>query len=184
MKRLLAALVVLAPTVAHADRSTIVNIGGNVGLMGSTDTIEPGGMGGGRLTLAWEDPQMPIPEEKGTFDLGVALVPELFVGTLLESDRAEAYLGVGVRGELRMAQNSMGLLEVTARGAGYLSARALVIGETRDATYAFGVGQYFARHKNDTRFGYECELLDRPHFEQTTDHYVGFLFSLYVGWAP
>lgn len=184
MRLVVAALVVLVPALAHADRNTIVNIGGNVGLMGNVDAITPDGIGGPRLTLAWENPQMPIPAEKGTFDLGVALVPELFAGTLFESDRAEVYLGVGVRGELRLAQNSMGLLEVTARGAAYLSARALVIGETRDATYAFGFGQYFARLKNDTRFGYEAEFLTRPHFEQTDSHYVGFLFSLYVGWAP
>lgn len=184
MKRLLVLAVVLAPAVAHADRKTIVNIGGNVGLMGSTDTITPGAIGGPRLTLAWEDPQLAIPDEKGTFDLGVALVPELFAGSLFESDRAEAYLGVGVRGELKIAQNSMGLLEVTARGAAYISARALVVGDTRDATYAFGFGQYFSRLKNETRFGYEAEFLDRPHYEQSSTTYVGFLFSLYVGWAP
>ena len=184
MRLALAIVVVLIPGLAHADRTTVVNIGGGMGVAGNVDASEPDGVGGPRATLAWENEPLAIPPEPGTYDLGGALVPELVVGSLFEKDRMEAYVGVGVRAELKIAQNAMGLLKWTTRGAGYLSARGLVVGETRDVMYEFGIGQYFGRVKNFTRFGYEIQVLNRPHFEQMDNHYVGFLFSLYVGWAP
>jgi hypothetical protein len=184
MRLALAIVVVLIPGLAHADRTTIVNIGAGVGVAGNVDAIEPDGVGGPRATLAWETEPLAIPAEAGTFDLGGQLVPELVAGSLFEEDRMEAYVGVGVRAELKMAQNAMGLLKWTTRGGAYLAGRGLVIGETRDVMYEFGVGQYFERVKNMTRFGYEIQVLNRPHFEQQDNHYVGFLFSLYVGWAP
>jgi hypothetical protein len=183
-RHLLVAFALLVPSVAHADRTTIVNLGLGVGVFGDVEATEPDSMIAPRATLAWENAPLAIPDEPGTFHAGVALVPELTVGSLFESDRAEGYLGVGVRGELQMAQNAMGLLKWTTRGAAYLSARALVVGETRDVNYDFGIGQYFMRRHNFTRFGYEIEVLDRPHYMQTDSHYIGFVMSLYVGWAP
>lgn len=184
MRLALAIVVLFVPALAHADRTTVVNIGAGIGAAGNVDSVEPDGVGGPRATLAWETAPLAIPAEEGTFDLGGQLVPELLVGTMFEEDRAEGFLGVGVRAELKMAQNAMGLLKWTTRGGAYLSARGLVIGETRDVMYEFGVGQYFERVKNFTRFGYEIQVLNRPHFEQMDNHYMGFLFSLYVGWAP
>ena len=184
MRLALAIVVLLVPGLAHADRTTIVNIGGNLGVHGDVDATTPDALGGPRLTLAWENEPLAIPAEPGTHDLGVGLVPELVVGGFFEEDRMEGYLGVGVRAELRMAQNAMGLLKWTTRGAGYLSGRALVVGESRDVTYEFGLGQYFARVSNFTRFGYEISVLHRPHWQQSDSQYIGFLMSLYVGWAP
>ncbi|HUS27345.1 MAG TPA: hypothetical protein VMZ53_02520 [Kofleriaceae bacterium] len=184
MRLALTILVLLVPGLAHADRTTIVNIGAGIGALGDVDAIEPDGAGGPRVVLAWENAPLPIPAEEGTFDVGLALVPELVGGALIEEDRAEAYVGVGLRGELKMAQNAMGLLRWTTRGAAYVAARALVMGETRDVTYDFGIGQYFAGRTSFTRFGYEIEVLSRPHYEQTDRHFMGFQLLLYVGWAP
>jgi hypothetical protein len=184
MRLALAIVVLLVPGLAHADRTTIVNIGAGIGVLGDVDATAPGVMFAPRATLAWEDALLPIPAEPGTHDIGGALVPEIVVGSLFEEDRAEGFVGVGIRAELKMSQNAMGLLKWTTRGAGYLSARGLVVGETRDVAYEFGVGQYFAKRTNFTRFGYEIQVMHRPHWQQTDSQYLGFLFSLYVGWAP
>lgn len=186
--RSVVALVVLAGLLvaneARADRATIVNLGGGGGLLGDVDSVEPDGMWNVRGSLTWEHPQPQIPADEGEWDADGSLVPELVVGSLFEKDRAEGYVGVGVRADLRMAQNAMGLFKVTMRGGVYVSARALVVGESQDVTYEFGLGEYFARHHNETRFGWEIQVLDRPHYTETDAQYMGFLFSLYVGWAP
>jgi hypothetical protein len=176
--------VLFAGSESHADRRTIVNLGGGGGLLGDVDSISPDGMFNVRGSLTWEHPQVAIPAEEGTWDADGSLVPELIAGSLFETDRAEGYVGVGVRADLRMAQNSMGLLKVTMRGGVYVTARALVVGEKHDATYEFGLGEYFARHHNETRFGWELSVLDRPHYQQTSTQYIGMLASLFVAWAP
>lgn len=173
-----------AASEARADRLTIVNIGGGGGLLGDIDSVDPGGMWNVRGSLTWEHPQVPIPTEEGKWDADGSLVPELVVGSLFERDRAEGYVGVGVRADLRLSQNAMGLLKVTMRGGVYVSARALVVGNSQDVTYEFGLGEYFARHHSEGRFGWELQVLDRPHWQQTDTQYMGMLFSLYAGWAP
>ena len=186
--RLVPALIVLAGVFvaneARTDRSTIVNLSAGVGVQGDVDAIEPDVAWNVRASLTWEHPLPQIPDEEGDWSADGSLVPELVAGSLFEPDRAEGYVGVGVRADLRMAQNAMGLFKITMRGGVYLAARALVVGESQDVTYDFTLGEYFARRHNQTRFGWELQVLDRPHYAETDAQYMGFLVSLYAGWAP
>jgi len=186
--RLVPALVLVAGLLvaneARADRSTIVNLGGGLGVQGDVEAVEPDVVWSVRASLTWEHPQPQIPADEGDWNADGSLVPELVAGSLFEPDRAEGYVGVGVRADLRMAQNAMGLFKITMRGGVYLAARALVVGESQDVTYEFALGEYFARRHNETRFGWELGVLDRPHYSDTDAQHMGFLVSLYVGWAP
>jgi hypothetical protein len=152
------AVSLLAASRAHAnERATTLTIGGTSALG------EPGGQTEavlGRATLAWEHAPLDLPARRG-YAFASALVPELFVGGLLSDDRAEGFVGAGLRAELKMAQRDMGLLRVSARAAAYVAARALVIGERRAPAFELAFGEYLLRRHGFGRIGLEIGVLFR-----------------------
>jgi hypothetical protein len=177
-----------ASSVAHADRSAILSVGGMFGATGDFEGGYTEPAWGGRLSLGFDNPLPEMPATRG-YKWDGAIVPELVIGGLVlpDAERADGYFGAGIRAELRFAQRDMGLLRVSARGAGYIALRGLVVGEERDGLFEFGIGEYFARHRSSTRIGYEIDVLmapgDRPMDEGRTDNTVGLLMQLYVGGA-
>jgi len=90
-----------------------------------------------------------------------------------------------VRAELKMAQREQGLLKVSARGAAYLAARGMVVGDQRKGFGEFAIGDYFIVGRTG-RLGFEGSLLVGRPDEMTFDHApkIGGLVLLYVGWQP
>lgn len=186
MRSVLVAMVVFgaSSSVAHADgRSPILSVGGVLGGVGDLDEA-PDTAWGTRLSVGWEKPLPEMPAKPG-YNIAGALVPELFVGGLVlpEARRADGYFGVGVRAELQFAQREMGLLRVSARGAGYVAARGLVVGDDRTGLFEFAIGEYYTRHHGATRIGYEVEVLMNRNIDESGDRTVGVLTQLYVGGA-
>lgn len=195
----LVAVVLLASNVAHAeDRSAVFTLGGAIGASSSTSWMatdsgywtndntmqgQGGPLGAARLSVAWERP-LPEFREAGKSNFSGSLVPELNVGSLFETDRAEGFLGLGLRAELRAAHNRIMPFNLTYKVGGYLVGRALVLGKSQDAAYEFGIGEYFARSTGFNRAGFELTVTSRPHYMETDETQIIGLFSLYVGWSP
>ncbi|HUS27346.1 MAG TPA: hypothetical protein VMZ53_02525 [Kofleriaceae bacterium] len=181
--------VLLVSNVAYAEeRSTVVSVGGAFGFLGGTDVMpedagQPGGIGAIRATLAWERPS-PEYGAIGKSNFSGSLVPELVVGSLFEEERAEGFVGLGLRAELRAAHNHLSPFGWTYKVGGYLVGRALVLGKSQDATYEFGIGEYFPRRAGYTRAGFELTMAVRPHTMDTDEAQVIGLLSLFAGWAP
>ena len=123
-----------------------LSVGGMFGAAGDVDGGRADPAWGGRLRSVSRARCQRCRRPVATTGDG-ALVPELFVGgrVLPEAERADGYFGAGLRGELQFAQREMGLLRVSARGAGYIATRGLVIGEDRTGMFEFAIGEYFAR---------------------------------------
>ena len=200
MRLLVAALVVVVPSLAHADeRRTFVEIGGTAGATARTDTppSQPGAyqpdvqmipdahpLLGPRVTLSWEHAPLAMPDEPG-YRVGTSLVPELLGGSFIDDKHAAGYVGVGVRGELKLAQRDQGIFHLSARGALYLAARACVVGGSRDPFYEFGFGEYFGGIHTPTRVGFELSFVARHNTVDMADtHEMGGLLSFFVGFAP
>jgi hypothetical protein len=201
MRLVVAALVVLVPTLSRADeRRTFVSIGGTAGATARTDngtTVQPDiyqpdapmssdarPLLGPRATLSWEHAPLAMPDAPG-YNVGTSLVPEILAGSFIDDKHAEGYVGVGVRGELKLAQRDQGLFHLSARGALYLAARACAIGGNRDPFYEFGFGEYFGGIHTTTRVGFEVSFVSRrTTVDMTETHDAGGLFQLYVGFAP
>lgn len=171
MRAVLAATVVIAAfaTAARADdRGPTFSVSAIGGVLARADMASNGidtsvpPVWGGRVSLAFEHGPQPYPGEPG--EPGVAarleLVPELFVGALVERDRSELIAGAGVRLEVKYAQRELGLLHVTARGGLYLAARGLVVGEHRDPFLESTLGTYFL--VGETKLGFEFGFLWGP----------------------
>jgi hypothetical protein len=189
VKRVLLAIVVTC-SLAHADeRSTTVTAGVMTG--GFAEPMDDGvdgadGVLGLRLTLAWEHAPLAMPAEPG-FRAGGALVPELFVGSLADDVHAEGFVGAGVRAELRISQLEMGLLKLSARGAVYVAARGLVLGEHQAPFGEIAVGDYWAFGRTShLRVGIEGSVLVGAHYQMTDagrDRRVGGVVQLLLGWG-
>lgn len=184
-----ALLLVLACSIAHAEeRATTVTLAGMAGAFAPADRdkvpYEPDGVMGPRLTLSWEYAPLAMPDAPG-YRFGGSLVPELFGGALVDDTRAQGFIGAGVRAELKMAQREQGLLKVSARGAAYLAARGMVVGDQRKPFGELAIGDYFVVGRS-SRLGFEGSLLVGRPDEMTMDHSpkVGGLVLLYVGWTP
>jgi hypothetical protein len=182
-------VVLLVANVAHADRTAVVTVGGAFGAQGGEDympegTPEAGPIGAVRATLAWERPSPAFLPEPGKSNFSGSLVPELIVGSLFEQERAEGFVGIGLRAELRGAHNQIMPFGLTYKVGGYLVGRALVLGGTQDAAYEFGLGEYFPRFSGFTRAGFEMTVITRPHYMQSDEWQGTFLLSLFAGWAP
>ena len=180
-------LAVLVVPAARADRTTTVNLGGMVGGLeerrDALTRMEPAG--GLRLTLSFEHPPPLLPPTKDT-NVDVTLVPELTAGVVMNAERGEALIGVGARGELRLAQRDGGLFHVNARAAFYVAGRALVVGDHKDPAYEIGIGEYLYLGKGRLRLGGEANLMFRhnPDFADTmSGAQHGVLASVYLGWA-
>lgn len=182
----LGSLVVVAP--ARAERTTTVTLGGMFGGLDDPmddlrDSLRPAG--GPRLTLAWENAPLEMPATPG-YAVDVAFVPELTAAAILSETQGEALVGVGARGELRIAQREQGLLRISARMAFYLAARAMVIGDRQDTAFEGALGEYLLFGKGGRmRFGGEIGFLGR---EQTADGadvdaQIGVFASAYLGWT-
>jgi hypothetical protein len=197
-------VVVLVSNVAHAEeRSAVVTIGGAFGGASSVSSMSTDynydydyaspdgamsgpsdGLGAVRATLAWERPSPAFEMEPGKSNFSGSLVPELAIGSLFEHDRAEGFVGIGLRAELRAAHNSIKPFGLTYKVGGYLVGRALVLGKSQDAAYEFGFGEYFPRFSSFTRIGFEMSVMARPHYMDADETQVIGLFSLFAGWAP
>jgi len=189
MRTLLALCVLAAPALAHADRSTIIDVGVTLGAAGnpsssnSTDGSADGmTLVGPRATLSWENSLVGVPDQPG-YRFAGALVPQIVVGSYIQNDRADGYLGVGLRADLQIGQREQGLLKLSARGALYAVARALVIGDNREPMYEVGFGEYLSRFHTSTRVGFELTVVVLPNASVTgePDAKLGGFFGLYVG---
>ncbi len=182
MRCSVAMVVVLgASSVAHADRSTVLSVGGMFGGAGDFAGGRADPAWGTRLSLGFGSPLPEMPATRG-YNWRGALVPELFAGGLVlpESERADGYFGAGIRAELQFAQREMGLLRISARGAGYIATRGLVIGEDRAGIFEFAIGEYFARHRSAARIGYEVDVM--VHHDPTGEwQTVALVTQIYVG---
>ena len=191
-------VVLFASNVAHAeDRSAVVSVSGGVGAeWGASDDAvplegalyrEPNGGGtelaGVRATLAWERPSPDFVAD-GKSNFSGSLVPELVVGSLVDDQRAQGYLGLGLRAELRAAHNRIMPFGLRYKVGGYFVGRALVVGKEQDAAYEFGFGEYFPRFSTFTRVGFEMTVAVRPHYMDTDETQYFGLFSIFAGWAP
>jgi len=183
MRTVLVLGLVGASSVAYADRTTVVDVGLNVGATGNVnhDSAENSApLIGPRITLGFEGSLVDVPDRPGYAFAG-ALVPELVLGSYIYDDRAEGYVGVGLRADLQMGQREQGLLKVSARGAMYLVGRALIIGDTQDPMYEFGFGEYLTRFHTRERVGIELTFVDRPHDHGSVDAHAGGFFGFYIG---
>ncbi|HEY5926807.1 MAG TPA: hypothetical protein VIV11_34205 [Kofleriaceae bacterium] len=192
MKRA-ALLLVLVPSIAHAEeRTTAVTLAGMFGVMERPVRFEPGdpeywtqpeAIAGPRLTLSWEHAPLELPPTRG-YRFAGAIVPELVAGAFIDDHRAQGFVGAGLRAELKMSQREMGLLKVSARGAAYVAARGMVVGEERKGFFELAIGDYFVIGRTG-RIGFEGGLLLAPREDQMDydhDRSVGGVMQIYVGW--
>jgi hypothetical protein len=179
-------VVLLASNVAHAEeRSGVLTVNGGFGFLAHEEWMGDGngGLGVVRATYAWERPSPQFGED-GKSNFSGSFVPELVAGTFLEEDRAEGFLGLGLRAELRAAHNRIKPFGFKYKVGAYLVARAMVLGKSQDAAYEFGFGEYFPRFSSFTRMGFELTVISRPNYMETTDWQAGALLSLFAGWSP
>jgi hypothetical protein len=178
-----AALLAAAP--ARADRDTAVVIGATLVARSTAATFSAAGkadvrmLGGGRLTLSFEDPPPPIPPPEA-IEVDMRLVPELLAGFIADDVHAEGYVGAGLRGELWLASARRGFRMRTAM---YTAARAIVIGEHQDGAAELAIGEYlsFSGHR---RFGWEVGVVIRKRggVPAGEARELDALVSIYVGW--
>ncbi|MFN0247661.1 MAG: hypothetical protein ACKV2T_12315 [Kofleriaceae bacterium] len=176
-------------SVAVADRTTTVNVGGMFGGAEDLDgvdnyyerpTMYPAG--GPRITLGFENPPVAMPPQSG-YSVAGAFVPELTAGALMSEKRGDLFLGLGGRAELQLGQNKQGLLKVSARAAFYVAGRIVIIGKEQDTAGDFAVGSYFYI-KGRTRIGGEVNVMVREApMSFPTEEQMAVLASAYVGWA-
>lgn len=180
MRTILAvAVLVLAAPIAHAERSATFNVGGMIGgvehRVDETTEMQPAG--GMRLTLSFEHPH-PDPATGTIAD--VTLVPELTAAAVMNANSGEALVGVGVRGEVRIAQHGGAGIRV----AFYAAGRALIVGSTTDPAGEFAIGEYVYLTKR-LRLGGEGSLILRrsDEFMATSGQQHGIMASAYLGFA-
>jgi hypothetical protein len=188
-------LLLLVPALAHAEeRSTVVTVAGMLGAIegtaSSTDYyIEPEPLVGPRITLSWENTALALPDARG-YKFDGALVPELVGGAYFTDERAQAFIGAGLRAELRMSQREMGLFKISARGAVYLAGRGLVVGDNRKPYGELALGEYFLVGKS-TRIGFEfAAVFTKADQMIVYDTYnddgmrSGGMVQIFLGWGP
>ena len=186
-----ALLILLAPALAHADeRATNITIAGMLGAIEGTDTgeskfVEPDPLTGPRVTLSFEHAALALPDTRG-YRFDGSLVPEITAGAFVDEERAQGFVGAGVRAELRMSQREMGLFRVSARGAFYLAGRGLVVGDDRKPYGEVALGEYFI-FGSDKRIGFEFSALftSAPKMSEFDDGMrSGGMAQIYLGWKP
>jgi hypothetical protein len=186
------AVLLLVSGVAHAEeRATTITLGGMAGAIERThhdydySYTQADPLVGPRLSLAWEHAQLEMPATPG-YKFGGSIVPELIGGAFFDDDKAQMFIGAGVRAELKMAQREMGLLRVSARGAVYLAARGLVVGDERKGFAEFTVGESLMIGRA-TRIGIEAGLIAGRATEMSEyggQDNIGPLVHAYVGFQP
>ena len=178
MRAAAVAVILLASGTALADRGTVLAVSGIMDMRfgghtwNAANTVDtPTLFGGTRVTLTFEDPQLPK-TPKGKVAAQLRLVPELFGGVALGSQLGEGYAGAGVRGEIHMASWK-------ARLGMYTAARGVVIGGNRNGEGEFAVGEYI-QITDKYRFGWEAALVVRPQ-DREDDKELGCLVNMYIG---
>lgn len=170
------AIVVACTGTAAAERSTTVVLGGLIGgvehQVDEARKMEPAG--GARLVLSFEHPQPTQPETHHDF----TLVPELVGAMVLDTERGEAMVGVGARGEVRLSLGGHGW-----RTAFYAAGRVLVVGSDTDPGGEVALGEYIYIGKSRLRFGGEGSLLLRKTDELMSGSQRGILVTAYLGWS-
>jgi hypothetical protein len=198
MRVLAIAAVLFATSTAGAEgeRRTTVSFGVVFGIQSLPDKMPSGdgiaspqvakvaeGFGGPRLVLAFERPFPAYPIVPG-YRVETQLVPELIGGAFVREradvTRADMMLGIGVRGELRIAQLRMGLMRVSAKMSLYAAARALVVGEDRDRMLEFALGEYFLLGSSGWRLGFEFGGMSRDQ-DRLVEAQRGFISQVFLG---
>ena len=188
MRSLICAALLIASTAHAEDRSMVTNLGATFGAVDGMDADPAEGLFGPRITLAWEHAPLQMPATPG-YNISGALVPELTGGAFINDVSARAFVGVGLRAELNMAQKEQGLLRVSARGGFYVAGRAIVVGEERQPLFEFAIGEYFTGFHSWTRFGFELAVVSARRFAvpdsmEGRDWGVGGVAQFFVGFKP
>ncbi len=173
-------LVVLAVAPARADRIPFVTLGGTLDFRFSghtwnaaNDNNDPDVLGGGRLTLSFEDRPLPL-QPRGVVRGELRLVPELMAGAFAGSQLGEAYAGAGLRGEVALSCQRI-------RASLYLAGRGLVMGEHRDGVGEAAWGMSLTL-RSGTRIGIEEAVDVRPR-DHVGNRELDVGATLFVGWA-
>lgn len=186
-----AGAVLAASSPARAERATFVTLDGELALRAKPyvtqpDVPEPDVYGGGRVRLSFEDLPPPIPDEPGKNRIHLTVVPELLGGFLAGSEKAEAVVGAGLRGDMVISGRGKRGFPVGIQIAAYFAVRGEVIGEDHDPAGEFVVGEYIYVKRNSIRIGFEggvfarrSAALDQPNQTITPP---GAILSMYVGW--
>ncbi|MBA3459624.1 MAG: hypothetical protein H0T46_06670 [Deltaproteobacteria bacterium] len=167
------AILVLSAQVVRAERSAAFNLGGMIGgaeqRVDEATKMKPAG--GARLSLSFEHPP---PVKDSAVD--VTLVPELVAAAVLNTDRGEAMIGVGARGEIRLSH--------LARMAFYVAGRALIVGANTDPAGELGLGEYIYLWDR-LRLGGEATVMLRrtDMFEDPSRSQHVIMAHVYLGWA-
>lgn len=183
---LMLGVLMLAASIARAERTTTVSLGGMIGgvehRVDEATRMEPAG--GPRLILSFEHPPPPLPPTKDN-NVDVTLVPELIVAAVMNAERGEAMVGVGARGELRLSQRDAGLFHVNARVGFYVAGRVLIVGDHQDPAGELSLGEYVYLGKGRLRLAGEASLQLRKsdEFMATSGSQHGIMASVYLGWA-
>lgn len=177
--------VIAAAPAAHADRGISVVVGltgaarGTGATFGDAGHAEATFLGGGRLTLSFDDaPLAAPPPGHARFDLRLA--PELLAGVLTDDRRADGFVGAGLRGELWLASANR---RFRMRSAAYTAARALAIGEHRDGAIELVIGEYLV-FAHGSRFGWEGGAVIRKRNDVPAGEAreLDAVVTIYVGW--
>jgi hypothetical protein len=192
MKPGIALGVLLVAGVAHAEeRTTTITVGGAIGAIDRVHqdydyiSVAPEPLVGPRLSLAWEHAPLEMPAERG-YRVGGAIVPEIVAGAFFDDVRARGFIGAGLRAELKLAQREMGLLRLSARGAAYIAARGIVVGDERDVYGEFTIGEYLLVGRTG-RIGIEGGVIAGRRDQMMIDagaSNVGAIVHAYIGWRP
>jgi hypothetical protein len=181
---LILALLAIA-TPALADRSATFELGvtGDIRASGSSwsaagNSHDLHELGGVQLVVGFEHAPLPIPEP-GALATDLRLVPELLAGFVADDERAEGFVGGGLRGELQVASNKRAAMRVAI----YTAVRAIAIGKHQDGAGELVVGEYISLPRG-RRFGWEGGAMMRPRSDVAEDraHELDTLLTIYLGW--
>jgi len=181
----LAAVVIAAAAApAHADRSTHVLVGITGTARGTGASFDEAAhaearfLGGARLTLSFDDAPLVAPPP-GHLRFDTRLAPELLAGFLTDDQRADGFVGAGLRAELWMASASH---RFRMRTAAYAAARAIAIGDHHDGAAELVIGEYLI-FAGGSRFGWEGGAVIRRRNEVAAGEAreLDALVTIYIG---
>ncbi len=192
-----------APSVARAERQTIVTFSGGMSAIGPLEA-DASGEGGGpedvglqlRATMSWEDAPLPYKEPKGYVFSGT-IVPEVFAGVITAGEDRSELVGGGLRLEIAFSQRRMGLLEVSARGGFYVAGRGglftdpdhtpfleaafgeyFLVGDSARLGFELGIMPIYASQPEEWAVG---GALAGPPFDQGRGTYLNINACVYLG---
>ncbi len=114
------------------------------------------------------------------------MVPEIFAGFYMDSDRARSQFGVGIRSELWLTRNATDEYGngFHIRIALYAAARAKLAGPDADSGGELMIGEYILTDRG-TRFGWEGGIgaIRREHEELGASPELEALMNVYVGFG-